>query len=72
MGGDELLHDHAETSRTGEGHRSGDHDCTDNDTNYNLPNADNRRSLPANTGVRSRLPAKEDAPPVSRETIVHN
>jgi hypothetical protein len=26
-GGDQLLYDHAESSRTGEGHNSGDHDC---------------------------------------------
>jgi hypothetical protein len=71
-GGDGLLHDHAGTGRTGEGHGSGDHDCTDDDTDYNLPDADNRRSLPASTGVRSHPPDEEDAPPVSRETVVHN
>jgi len=71
-GGDGLLHDHAGPSRTGEGHGNGDHDCTDDDTDHNLPDADNRRSLPARTGVRSRPPYKDDAPPVSRETIVHN
>jgi len=72
MGGDGLLHDHAGTSRTGEGHGNGDHDCTDDDTDHNLPDADNRQSLPARTGVWSRTPEVEDAPPVSRETIVHN
>jgi hypothetical protein len=71
-GGDRLLHEHAGNSRTGEGHGSGDHDCTDDDTNHNLPDADNRRSLPASTGVRSRPPDKEDAPAVSRETVVQN
>jgi len=71
-GGDGLLHDHAGTSRTGEGHGSGDHDGTDDDIDHNLPDADNRRSLPASPGVRSRPPHEEDAPPVSRETIVHN
>jgi len=55
-GGDGLLTDHAGTSRTGEGHRCGDHDCTDNDTDHILPDADNRRSLPAYSGVRSRSP----------------
>jgi len=71
-GGDGLLHDHARTSRTGEGHGSGDHDCTDDDTDHNLPDADNRRSLPGSTGVRSHPPDEEDAPPVSRATVVHN
>jgi len=71
-GGDGFLHNNTGTSRTGEGHGSGDHDCTDNDTDHNLPNADNRQSLPASTGVRSRTPDEEDAPPVSRETVVHN
>jgi len=33
---------------------------------------DNRRSLPARTGVRPRPPDEEDAPLVSRETVVHN
>jgi hypothetical protein len=68
-GGDGLLHDPAGSSRTGEGHQSGDYDCTDDDINHNLP--DNRRGVPACTGVRSRLPDKEDAPPVSGETLVH-
>jgi hypothetical protein len=40
MGGDGLLHDHGGTSRTGEGDGRGDHDCTDNHTDHNLP--DNR------------------------------
>jgi hypothetical protein len=70
--GDGLLHDHAGNSRTGEGHGNGDHDCTDDDTDHNLPDADNRQSLPASTDVRSRPPDQEDAPPVSRETVVHN
>jgi hypothetical protein len=70
--GDGLLHNHAGNSRRGEGHRSGDHDCTDDDTDHNLPDADNRRSPPASTGVRSRPPGEEDAPSVSRETVVHN
>jgi len=47
MGGDGLLHDHAATSRTGECHGTGDHDCTDNDTDHNLPDANNHQSLPA-------------------------
>jgi len=71
-GGDGLLHDHAGTSQTGEGHGNGDHDCTDDDTDHNLPDADNRRSLPARTGGTSRPPDEEDAPLVSRETVVHN
>ena len=71
-GGDGLLHHHAGNNRTGEGHGKGDHDCTDDDTDHNLPDADNRRSLPASTGVGSRPPDEEDAPPVSRETVVHN
>jgi len=54
MGGDGLLHDRAGTSGTGEGHGSGDHDCTDDDTAYNLP--DNHRSLPASTGVKLNPP----------------
>lgn len=62
MGGDGLLHDHAGTCQTGAGHRSGDQDCTDNDTDYNLPDATNCRCPPN----------KEDAPPVSRDTIIHN
>jgi len=41
-GGDGLLYDHAGTSRTGAGYRSGDHDCTDHNTDNILPNADNR------------------------------
>jgi len=71
-GGDGHLNDHPGTSRTGEGHRSGDHDCTDDDTDHILPDADNRRSPPASTDVTSRPPDEEDAPPVSRETFVHN
>jgi len=71
-GGDGLLHDHAGTSRTGEGHGHDHRDCTDDDTDHYLPDADNRRSLPARPGVRSRPPDEEDAPLVSRETIVHN
>jgi len=72
MGGDGLLHDYPRTSWTGEGHGSGDYDCTDDDTTHNLPNADYRRSLPASTGVKSCPPDGEDTAPVSRETIVHN
>jgi len=72
MGGDGLLHDHAGTSQTGEGHGSGDHDCTDDDTDHNLPDADNRRSLPARSGAISRPPDEEDAPPVSRVTVIHD
>jgi len=71
-GGDGLLHDDAGTTRTGEGHGSGDHDCTDDDADHNLPDADNRRSLSASTGVRSRPPDEEDAPQVPRETVVPN
>jgi len=71
-GGDGLLHDHAGNSRTGEGHGSGDHDSTDDDTDHNFPDADNRRSLRASTVVRSHPSDKEDAPPVSRETVIHN
>jgi hypothetical protein len=71
-GGDGLLHDHAGNSRTGEGHGSGDHDCTDDDTDRNLPDADNRRSLPASTGVRSRPPDEQEAPLLSRKTVVHD
>jgi hypothetical protein len=41
-GGDGLLHDHAGNSRTGEGHASDVHDCADDDTDHNLPDADNR------------------------------
>ena len=51
MGGDGLHHDHAGMSGTGEPHGSCDHDCTDHDTDHNLPDADNRRSIPASTGV---------------------
>jgi hypothetical protein len=40
-GGDGLLHDHAGNSQTGEGHGSGDHDCTEDDTDHNLSNNDN-------------------------------
>jgi len=71
-GGDGHLHDHAGTSQTGEGHGNGDHDCTDDHTDHFLPDADNHRSLSARTGVRSRPPDEEDAPPVSRETIDNN
>jgi hypothetical protein len=71
-GGDGLVCDNAGTSRTGEGHGSGNHDRTDNDTDRILPDTDNRQSPPASTGVRSRPPDKQNAPPVSRETIVHN
>jgi len=71
-GGDGLLHDHSGTSRTGEGHGSGDHDYTDDDTDHILTDADNRPSLPASTGVRSRPPDEEDPPLVSRESVVHN
>jgi len=71
-GGDGLLHYHAGTSRTGAGHWSGDYDCTDNDTDHNMSNADNHRSLPASTGVRSGPPDEEDASPVSKETIDYN
>jgi len=71
-GGDGLLQDHAGTSQIGEGDGSGDHDCADNDTDHILPDADNHGSLPASTGMRSCWPDMEDAPLVSRETIVHN
>jgi len=71
-GGDGLVHDHAGNSPTGEGHGSGDHECTDDDADHNLPDTDNRQSLPASTGVKSRPPYEEDAPPVSRETVIHN
>ena len=71
-GGDGLLNDHAGTSRTGEGPGSGDYDCTDDDTDHILPNADNRRSPSASTGVRSRPADEKDAPLVSRESVVHN
>jgi hypothetical protein len=71
MNRDGLLHDHAGTSRTGKGHGSGDHDCTDNDTDHNLPDAVNRRSLSASIGVRSCFLDEEDSPPVSRETVIH-
>jgi len=70
-GRDGVLNDHAGTSRTGEGHGSGDHDCTDEDTHHILPNADNRQSPTVSTGVRSRPPDEEDASLVSRETFVH-
>jgi hypothetical protein len=40
-GGDGHLHDQAENSRTGEGHGSLDDDSTDDDTDHNLPDADN-------------------------------
>jgi hypothetical protein len=71
-GGDGLLHDNAATSQTGEGHRSGNHDWTDNNTDHNLPDTDSCQSVPASRGVRSRPPAGEDIPPVSRDTVVHN
>jgi len=71
-GGDGNLHDHSGTSGTGEGHGSGDHDCTDDHTYHILPDADNRRGLPASITVRSRPPDDEDAPPVSRETVIRN
>jgi len=50
-GGDGLLHDNAGTSQTGEGHGSGEHNCTDDDPDHNLPDADNRRTLPVSPGV---------------------
>jgi hypothetical protein len=71
-GGDGLLHDQTGNSPTGECHGSGDHDCTDDDPDHNLPNADNRRSLPACTGVKSCPSDQEDAALVFRETFVHN
>jgi len=52
MIGDAHLHEHAGTSRTSEGHGSRDLDCTHDDTDHNLPDADNRRRLPASTGVK--------------------
>jgi len=66
-GGDGLLHDHTGTSRTDEGHGCGDHDCTDHDTDHNLPEAANCWSPPTSTGVRSCPPDVEDAPPVSKK-----
>jgi len=72
MIGDGLLHDHAGTSRTGEGHGSSDHDFSDDDSDHILPDADNCRSPRASTGVTSHPPAEPDALPVSRETVVHN
>jgi len=68
--GNGLLHDNAGTTRTGEGHGSGDHDCTGDDTDHNLP--DKCGSSPASTGVRSHPPDEEPAPLVSRETVVQN
>jgi len=69
---DGLPHTHPGTSRTGAGNSGGDHDCTDNVTGHNLPNADNHWSLLASSSVGSRPLDEEDAPLVSRETIVHN
>jgi len=71
-GGDGNLHDHSWTSGTGEGHGSGDHNCTDDDTDHILPDADNRRALPASVSVRTRPPDDDDAPQVSRETVIQN
>jgi len=71
-GGDGLLHDHAGTSRKGEGHGSGNHECTDDNKDHILPDVDDCRSPHASTDVWSRPPDEEDAPPVSRETVVHN
>jgi hypothetical protein len=68
-GGDRLPLAHVGTSQTGDSHRLSDHDCTDNDSDHNLP--DNRRSLPASTGLRSCAPYQEDAPAASRESFVH-
>jgi len=71
-GGDGLLQDHAGTSRTGEGLRSGDNGFTADNTDHFLPNADNHPGPPSNSGVRSHTTDEEDAPPVSRDTVVHN
>jgi len=70
--GDGLLHVHTGSSRTGEGHGSRDHNCTDDYTDHILPDADSHRCLPASTGVISRPHDEEDAPPVSSEIIVQN
>jgi len=72
MGGHGPLHDHAGTSWTCEGYSSGDHHCSYNDTNSTLPNADNCRSLPACTGVRSHHPNKQDASLVARDSVIHD
>jgi len=70
--GDRLLHDHIETSQTGEGHRSGNHHCTNNDTDHNVPDVDTHRCLSANPVVESCPPDQKDAPLVFRETVIHN
>jgi hypothetical protein len=62
----------AQTSRAVEGHGCGDHHCTDDNTENNLPDAHNRRSLHENTGMITRPVEEENAPLVSRETVVHN
>jgi len=40
-GADEHRDNHGETSQTGDGHRINDHNCTDDDTDHNLPHTDN-------------------------------
>jgi len=72
MGGDEHLHNHSSTSRTGEGHGYDDYDCTANDTDHNPLAGDKCQSLLASTGLRSHLADEEDVPPVSREPVVHS
>jgi len=64
MDRDEPCHDHAGTSRTGESHKSHDHDCTDDDRDHSLPDADNCQGLLPSPGVRLPLPGKENALPV--------
>lgn len=44
---DGLLHANPGNVQPGEGHRSGNHDRTHHDTDCNLPDADNHRSLPS-------------------------
>lgn len=72
MGGEGLLDDHTGTSQTDIDHGRGDYDCTVNNADHNLPDADNHYSLPAGAGERVHPPDEDDAPPVSTETIVHN
>jgi hypothetical protein len=70
--GDRLLRDHIETSQTGEGHRCGNHHCTNKDTNHDEPDGQTHLCFSANPDVGSSPPDQKDAPPVFREAGIQN
>jgi hypothetical protein len=72
IGRDESLNDHVGTSQIREGHGCVNHDCTDDDTDYNLSDANNHQSVPVSLSVTSHPLDDQNTPPVYRATLVYN